>query len=110
MKEKINLLSKGIFEYGCPDIHVSESSIYLEVESGSCYSGEFRVYSTNGIDVRAKVFSSNKQMHCAETDIIGTDNGIHFTFTAENMDISASSVMAARFRCLIRLRCVRLIV
>ena len=86
MKEKINLLSKGIFEYGCPDIHVSESSIYLEVESGSCFSGEFRVYSTNGIDVRAKVFSSNKQMHCAETDIIGTDNGIHFTFTAENME------------------------
>ena len=86
MKEKINLLSKGIFEYGCPDIHVSESSIYLEVESGSCFSGEFRVYSTNGIDVRAKVFSSNKQMHCVETDIIGTDNEIHFTFSAENME------------------------
>lgn len=82
LKEKINLLSKGIFEYGCPDIHVSEESIYLEVEAGSSFSGEFRVYATNGIDVRAKVFSSNKQMRCAETDIIGTDNRIHFTFMA----------------------------
>ena len=86
LKEKINLLSKGIFEYGCPDIHVSEESIYLEVEAGSSFSGEFRVYATNGIDVRAKVFSSNKQMRCAETDIIGTDNRIHFTFMAENME------------------------
>lgn len=86
MKEKINLLSKGIFEYGCPDIHVSEESICLEVEAGSSFSGEFRVYATNGIDVRAKVFSSNKQMRCTETDIIGTDNRIHFTFMAENME------------------------
>ena len=86
MKEKINLLSKGIFEYGCPDIRVSDESIFLEVEAGRHFSGEFRVYAVNGIDVRAKVFSSNKQMRCAETDIIGTDNQIHFTFIADNME------------------------
>lgn len=86
MKEKINLLSKGIFEYGCPDIHVSEQNLYLEVEAGSSYCGEFHVYSTNGIDVRAKIFSSNKQMSCSETDIIGTDNSIHFTFLTGNME------------------------
>ncbi|MEE0751935.1 DUF5717 family protein [Frisingicoccus sp.] len=86
MKEKINLLSKGIFEYGCPDIHVSETKICLEVEAGSSSSGEFHVYSTNGTPVRAKIFSSNKQMHCEETDIIGTDNIIHFTFQTENAE------------------------
>ena len=41
MKEKINLLSKGIFEYGCPDIRVSEEQIDLKVESGRSFSGEF---------------------------------------------------------------------
>lgn len=86
MKEKINLLSKGIFEYGCPDIHVSEEKIYLEVEAGSSFSGEFHVYSSNGTAIRAKIFSSNKQMHCAETDIIGTDNIIHFTFRTDNAE------------------------
>lgn len=86
LKEKINLLSKGIFEYGYPDIRVSENRLDLEVEAGSRFSGEFAVYSTNGVEVRAKVFSSNKQMHCEETDIIGTDNQIHYTFTAENME------------------------
>lgn len=86
MKEKINLLSKGIFEYGCPDIHVSEEKLSLEVEAGNSFSGEFHVYSTNGTPVRAKIFSSNKQMHCEETDIIGTDNTIHFTFKTDNAD------------------------
>ena len=86
MKEKINLLSKGIFEYGCPDIHVSEEKLSLEVEAGNSFSGEFHVYSTNGTPVRAKIFSSNKQMHCEETDIIGTDNTIHFTFKTDNAE------------------------
>ena len=51
-----------------------KNRFFLEVEAGSRFSGEFRVYAVNGIDVRAKVFSSNKQMHCAETDIIGTES------------------------------------
>lgn len=86
MKEKINLLSKGIFEYGCPDIRVTDKLLNFEVEAGSRFSGDFTVFSTNGIEIRAKVFSSNKQMHCEETDIIGTDNTIHYTFLAENME------------------------
>ena len=86
MKEKINLLSKGIFEYGCPDIRVSEEQIDLKVESGRSFSGEFSVYSTNEVSVRAKVFSSCRQMKCEETDIIGRDNRIHFKFSAENME------------------------
>lgn len=91
MKEKINLLSKGIFEYGYPDIRVSENRLNLEVEAGSRFSGEFAVYSTNGVEIRAKVFSSNKQMHCEETDIIGTDNPIHYVFHAENMEAGEKS-------------------
>lgn len=91
MKEKINLLSKGIFEYGYPDIHVSENRLNLEVEAGSRFSGEFALYSTNGVEIRAKVFSSNKQMHCEETDIIGTDHQIHYIFSAENMEAGEKS-------------------
>ena len=86
MKEKINLLSKGIFDYGYPDVHVSEMRLDLDIEAGRTYSGEFEVYSTNGAGIRAKIFSSNKQMHCEETDIIGTDNVVHYVFSAENME------------------------
>ena len=86
MKEKINLLSKGIFDYSCPDVRVSEKQLNLEIEAGRRFSGTFDVYSTNGAEIRAKIFSSNKQMYCEETDIIGTDNTIHYVFMAENME------------------------
>ena len=34
MKEKIQLLSRGVFEYENPEIEVSEKEIALEVEAG----------------------------------------------------------------------------
>lgn len=39
MKEKIQLLSRGVFEYENLGIEVSEKEIALEVEAGSHYSG-----------------------------------------------------------------------
>lgn len=86
MKEKINLLSKGIFEYDCPDIRLSEDKICLEVEAESTCNGELRVYSENKVEIRAKIFSSNKPMQCVETDIIGPDNTIHYTFDSHGME------------------------
>ena len=86
MREKINLLAKGIFEYGFPDVHLSEEKLSIDVEAGRVFTGDFHVYSTNGMDIRAKIFSSNKQMHCRETDMIGTDNCIHYEFSAEHME------------------------
>ena len=86
MKEKINLLSKGIFDYGYPDIRVSEKRLDLEIEAGRRFSGEFELHAMNGAEIRAKVFSSNKQMHCEETDIIGVHHVIHYAFNAENME------------------------
>ena len=53
MKEKINLLSKGIFEYGSPDIHVSEKQLKLEVVTGGCISGEFVMCYPPGIPILA---------------------------------------------------------
>ena len=35
MKEKIQLLSRGVFEYENPEIEVSEKEIALEVEAGT---------------------------------------------------------------------------
>ena len=37
MKEKIQLLSRGVFEYENPEIEVSEKEIALEVEAGIHY-------------------------------------------------------------------------
>ena len=58
MKEKIQLLSRGVFEYENPEIEVSEKEIALEVEAGSHYSGTIQLNSRNHIEIRAMIFSS----------------------------------------------------
>ena len=47
MKEKIQLLSRGVFEYENPDIEISEKEIELEVEFGSRYTGAIQLNSRN---------------------------------------------------------------
>ena len=55
MKEKINLLSRGIFEYEKPDIVVSEETVHIEAEAKAVCYGFFDVNSINGLSVRAMV-------------------------------------------------------
>lgn len=43
MKEKIQLLSRGVFEYENPNIEISEKEIELEVEFGSRYTGAIQL-------------------------------------------------------------------
>ena len=57
MKEKIQLLSRGVFEYENPNIEISEKEIELEVEFGSRYTGAIQLNSRNHIEIRAMVFS-----------------------------------------------------
>ncbi len=90
MKEKINLLSKGIFEYGSPIVKLSQEELKLSVETDSCIDGQFQVDSANDVEVRAKIFSSSNQMVCQETDIIGISNTIHYHFDAGNMESGES--------------------
>lgn len=87
MKEKIQLLSRGVFEYENPDIEVSEQEIALEVESGSHYSGEIQLLSRNHIEIRAMIFSSNKWMQCLESTVIGTTGCIHYVFDTQALEI-----------------------
>ena len=91
MKEKIQLLSRGVFEYENPVIDASEQSIELEVEYGSRYSGHFDLVSRNSIEIRAMVFSSNKWMQCLESTIIGATGRVHYVFDTQAMEIGESS-------------------
>ncbi|MGN0204677.1 MAG: DUF5717 family protein [Coprococcus sp.] len=91
MKEKIQLLSRGVFEYENPAIDVSEESIELEVEYGSRYSGYFDLVSRNNIEIRAMIFSSNKWMQCLENTIVGVTGRVHYVFDTQAMEIGESS-------------------
>lgn len=91
MKEKIQLLSKGVFEYENPVVDVSEKMITLDVEYGSKYSGHFDVTSSNHIEIRAMVFSSNKWMQCLESTIIGESGRVHYVFDTQALEIGETS-------------------
>ena len=86
MKEKINLLSRGIFEYEKPDIVVSEETVTIEAEAKTpCYSRALR-NSINGLSVRAMVFSSNKLVSCQETMIVGEACRVNYTFDPRTLE------------------------
>ncbi len=85
MKEKINLLSKGIFEYENPEITVSEEKIRLKVEAGKIYEGSFTIDSVNHLEIRTKVFSSNKLMKLSRNDYIKENICVPYTFDASQL-------------------------
>lgn len=91
MKEKIQLLSKGVFEYENPVIDVSEKMMTLDVEYGSKYSGYFDVTSSNHIEIRAMVFSSNKWMQCLESTLVGESGRVHYVFDTQALEIGETS-------------------
>ena len=75
MKEKIQLLSRGVFEYENPEIEVSEKEIALEVEAGSHYSGTIQLNSRNHIEIRDVfilflIHRPWKQVKCAKDAFI----------------------------------------
>lgn len=86
LKEKISLLSKGIFEYEKPDIVVSEETVRIEAEAQTVYTGSFDVTSINGLPVRAMVFSSNKLVACQESSIVGTQCRVNYTFDPKTLE------------------------
>lgn len=82
VKEKINLLSKGLFEYENPEIAVSDENIHLKVEAGKSYEGSFTIDSVNHLEIRTKVFSSNKFMKLEHNDYAGEQIHVNYTFCA----------------------------
>ncbi len=86
MKEKIQLLSKGVFDYENPNIEVSETSLLMDIESGSRYEGCLNVISRNHVEIRAEVFTSGQQMQCRENSIIGENCEIHYCFDSSALE------------------------
>lgn len=95
MKEKINLLARGILEYENPEIIVSEDQIDIEVEAGNLFEGSFEIDSLNGLEIRAKTFSSNKLMKLRSNDYIKRRIRVFYTFDA--LALVAGEVITGHF-------------
>lgn len=83
MKDKVERLAKGIFEYEQPDVLVSEESLSVEVSAGETFCGVFSVRNRNLSVMKGVVYSSDELLVPEERQFMGTENEIHYTVHGE---------------------------
>lgn len=71
LREKIQKLADGIFEYDSPKMAVSTTSIMEAVEECAYFSGSFFVESLSGEDIEGTVLASHVRMWCKEPHFKG---------------------------------------
>lgn len=82
MKEKINQIAKGIFEYHTPEPMLQPEQLQIKVAAGEIYSGSFRVANQAGREMKGIVCTNMHFMEIADSAFQGCDNEISFTFRA----------------------------
>ena len=83
MKDKVERLAKGIFEYEQPDILVSEETISVEVSAGEVFCGKFSVRNRAMSVMKGVLYSSDEMFVLTEQQFIGADNEINYTVHGE---------------------------
>ena len=82
MKEKIEKLSKGIFEYELQDILLSDTLIRIKVEAGKVFCGSFLIKNRTGSKMKGILYSSCEHMKIKTSHFVGELNKIVYEFDA----------------------------
>ncbi len=83
MKDKVERLAKGIFEYEPTDILVSEESLSVEVSAGETFCGKFSVRNRKLSVMKGVLYSSDEHLVLEEKQFVGAENEIHYTVHGE---------------------------
>ncbi|BCN30019.1 DUF5717 family protein [Anaeromicropila herbilytica] len=78
MKEKIERLAKGIFEYKLPDILLSDEVIELSIQEDTLYQGKLTIKASDNRMVKGIVYSSNQALHVIHEAFVGEENIIEY--------------------------------
>jgi len=87
VKEKIERLSKGIFEYEMPELRVSESRLDIVVEAGIRKEGSIRISNSAGQRMKGVLYVTGKILSLSRTDFIGAECEVEY-------DVDASTLQA----------------
>ncbi|WP_312372879.1 DUF5717 family protein [Lachnoclostridium sp.] len=90
MKEKIEQLARGVFNYNLPEVILSEESLELYVECGSIYRGTFTIQNNLNTRMKGVLYSTNQNLHMENDRFIGEVSTIEYYFTAEYMEALTS--------------------
>lgn len=83
MKDKVERLAKGIFEYEQPEVLVSEEMLSVEVSAGEVFCGKFSVRNRALSMMKGVLYSSDEMLVLNEHQFVGTENEIGYTVHAE---------------------------
>jgi hypothetical protein len=83
VKDKVERLAKGIFEYEQPAIVISEEMISAEVPAGEAFCGKFSVRNRDMRVMKGVLYSSDEVLELKERQFIGDDNEISYTVHGE---------------------------
>ncbi len=82
MKDKVERLAKGNFEYEQPEVLVSEEALFIEVAAGEDFCGKFFVRNRHMSVMKGVVYSSNEMLVINESQFQGNENEITYTVQA----------------------------
>lgn len=83
MKDKVERLAKGIFEYEQPEVLISEEQLSIEVSAGEAFCGKFSVHTRNLHMMKGVLYSSDELLVINEPQFMGTENEISYTVHGE---------------------------
>lgn len=80
MKEKIEQLAKGKFEYCLPQLILSEERLNIRVPAGKDYHGEFSVSNSKGRSMKGVVYADHALLTLEKKQFIGEEAVIPYVF------------------------------
>ncbi|MBQ8798802.1 MAG: hypothetical protein IJZ55_04465 [Lachnospiraceae bacterium] len=83
MKDKVERLAKGVFEYEQPALLVSEETLSVEVSAGEVFCGVFSVRNRERRVMKGVLYSSDEMMVLKEHQFVGTENEISYEVHGE---------------------------
>ncbi len=86
MKEKVDRLAKGVFEYEIPGILLSEEELFITVDAGKIYSGSFTIKNNKNTPIKGILYSSSELFRLEQDRFTGEENVIHYSFYGNNMN------------------------
>lgn len=85
MKEKIERLSNGNFDYELPFIYLSEEEIKLTAEVGKKIESSITISNSHTRPMKGVVYTSNRLMQVKEATFQGTECTIYYEFNAVSL-------------------------
>ncbi|MGB8453012.1 MAG: DUF5717 family protein [Anaerocolumna sp.] len=86
MKDKVERLAKGVFEYETPGILLSEEELFITVDAGKIYSGSFTIKNNKNTPIKGILYSSSELFRLEQNKFTERETVIHYSFYGNNMN------------------------